>query len=83
MTVYVQHAYWTGDPDAENLPCGPVYAGTVGDVLFACGAVHLAEEAPWPWRVLSAVDLPLSFAADTALLPLTIGERVEIALREE
>jgi uncharacterized protein YceK len=83
MTVYVQHAYWTGDPDAESLLCGPVYAGTIGDVLSVCGAVHLAEEASWPWRVLFAVDLPLSIAADTALLPLALGERIEIALRDE
>ena len=81
MTAVAQAAYFRGqDPDVS--PCGIVYLGTLMDFALAitggvgpCSGDGVAEHA------LGIIDLPLSLAADTALLPLTIPETIELTLR--
>jgi uncharacterized protein YceK len=66
-TYYSQYIYWGGrDPELEMavIPVW-VYGGTLNDInlLFELFGLPL-------------LDLPLSFAADTVLLPLTITEEI-------
>jgi uncharacterized protein YceK len=80
MTVYTQAAYFEdGQVDVEGWPCGSVYAGTAGDIFLIRGGYCSCSGGPGPGD--GALDLPLSLAADTALLPLTIAETIVMARR--
>jgi uncharacterized protein YceK len=54
-----------------------VYAGTIGDALLATNGLPdrggwLPHDIPWQWRVAALLDIPLSLAADTAVLPVAV-----------
>ncbi|MBI4604554.1 MAG: YceK/YidQ family lipoprotein [Planctomycetes bacterium] len=78
MSILAQHEYWEG---SRRAPRFMVYSGVQGDFLAITegGGHALPDEIAVAVGVL---DFPFSLAADTALLPLTIGETIEIALRD-
>ena len=78
-TVAIQAAYLQDD-DLDDLPCGSIYGGTAWDLSLVTGG-YCSCSGVRPGPVDGALDLPLSLAADTAFLPLTIAETIPMALR--
>jgi uncharacterized protein YceK len=81
MTVAAQLAYMQdGEESFDGWPCGTVYMGTRVDVLLVRGEVCCFGVGVVV-QTLAAMDFPLSLAADTALLPLTIAETIALTRR--
>lgn len=70
-TIQSQGMFWDHESPGIYLPY--VYGGVAVDVVWvATGGADLGRA----WMVYHALDLPLSFAADTVLLPLTIPQEI-------
>jgi HEAT repeat protein/uncharacterized protein YceK len=89
-TIAVQRCYWTWDLHRpESVRSLYVYGGTASEVRIVAGGLSgdpeygAGEDSKYglagcfgPWSLL---DLPLTLAADTLLLPLCIYQQVEAA----
>ena len=77
MTIVAQVEYWGGNVPPE-VPTKMIYAGAVCAVRLV---LYGGPCGPNPaTTTLGILDFPFSFAVDTALLPLTIAESVQLAL---
>jgi hypothetical protein len=79
LSIYAQHEYWSESGACfEGSPTGMVYTGVLGDVSL------LVKGGPCGPNVatvlIGILDFPLSLAMDTAILPLTIGESIQLAM---
>lgn len=87
MTFASQVAHFT-DNDMGHL-CSPdcvIYGGVYRDVRaiqLSYNAVMEGSGVGLLFGSLCVIDLPMSLAADTVILPLTIGEHIAILSREE
>ena len=90
MTVFSQGAFLVGRaPDNMIDPETVIYAGFRND-LGAIGNL-LSNDYAWTeervqssmWSVALAVDLILSLAADTVILPITVAEELYMRARRE
>ena len=90
MTVVSQSAFWAGRaPDNMIDPETVIYAGFRND-LGAIGNL-LCNDHAWTeervqssmWGVVLAVDLILSLAADTVILPIPVAEELYMRARRE
>ena len=61
-----------------------ILAGTALDAKVAVNSKDYAYSSqvpiPWSWRVLAVIDIPLSLAADTAMLPITVPLQISEAV---
>ena len=61
----------------DNSAYSRIFIGPVIDAEFAANTYFDSTyehhvDIPWPWRVLAVVDMPLSLAVDTVLLPVSV-----------
>ncbi|MBI4585866.1 MAG: YceK/YidQ family lipoprotein [Planctomycetes bacterium] len=83
-TVDFQYRYWA--PSGKPVPRCMVYSGVQGDFLFITEGGGRTDRERFLHKLFlpfAFLDLPWSLAADTALLPLTLGQTLELALRPQ
>lgn len=77
-----QIAYFSDEDDFDSGPCGTLYLGTRLDLLLAANGEICCIGGPSPLvHAMGIADLPFSLVVDTALLPITIGETLAMAMR--
>ncbi|MBI4604555.1 MAG: YceK/YidQ family lipoprotein [Planctomycetes bacterium] len=78
MTAGAQYFYWA-EEDFDALEC-MAYGGVQGDWAIATEGICCRGKPGWCEILIACADFPLSLAADTALLPLTIGQTIALAV---
>ena len=77
-----QLAYFSHEAEFDGGPWGTLYLGTNLDFQLAVNGGFCCINGPSALgHTMGIVDLPFSLALDTALLPITIGQTLALAVR--